>query len=59
MKMYIYSKEKEIEDLNADDLIGIVEGLDNQDCEVQADDQYGDDCYWTYTELSLLYQDTL
>jgi len=54
MKMYIYSNEKEFEDLNADDLIGIVEGVDNQDCEAQAraDDQYSDDCYWTYTELS-------
>lgn len=49
MKIYIYSREKEIQEITKNDLVDVITGKDNADCEVQAEDLYpSDDYYWSY-----------
>ncbi|MCF7943779.1 MAG: hypothetical protein K9L21_05065, partial [Spirochaetia bacterium] len=52
MLLYIYSRDVEIEELTSSDLVDVIKGTDNADCEAKAADYYdSNDYYWTYTEV--------
>ncbi len=52
MKMYIYSCNVEIEDLQSADLVAVIDGVDNADCEEHAAELYdSNEYYWSYSEV--------
>jgi hypothetical protein len=42
MKIYVYS-------LVSNKYVDLIEGVDNKDCESQAEEKWGDDYAWTYS----------